>query len=340
MDQDKSPREALHCRECHYSRCYEHLLSSSKIHSSIALLAYPDGKDHKQYHQLHKEQTQSYSKRLPDVKECQRNGEAPDSSLVPYIRTYLAIKHDVCRPVVFSLSLPGFYDERIQDCDGEVCRGSVRLMFLSLTLSFEAVEDDAESGAESETLETLTARSPSVLSVLTPCPSTSVSEAEEEDDDAEMEVDIPRESSSRRSGRTTDADEDTISQPPAKKRKNMAYVLIPDKSKATVPDSTTSGKTRDAIKQKNLQSLAPYPVKNRKVKRSSLAEEGRAGNSEPPKNFIPSAEARKEKTSVPGRPKRTSSYRVNLVTTSESESSSDESCKPGSSDINRHLEYE
>jgi hypothetical protein len=126
MDKSKLPKEALYCNECHYSRCFEHLLSSSKTHSSTALLAYPNGKDHKKYHQLHKRQTQSYSKRLPEVKECQRNGEAPDPSLVPYLRTYLAAEHDVCRPVVFSLSLPGFYDERIQDCDEEVCRSFVR----------------------------------------------------------------------------------------------------------------------------------------------------------------------------------------------------------------------
>ncbi|RXW18728.1 hypothetical protein EST38_g7126 [Candolleomyces aberdarensis] len=318
LDQDKLPKEALNCNECHHSRCYEHLLLNSKMHSSIALPDYPNGKEHGKYHRLHQQQRKLYGERLTEAKECQKHGDAPDPSLVPVLRTYLAASHDVCRPVVFYQSLPGFYDERIQDCDEEVVE---------------------ESDAESEILEELAVGS--LASTLTPCPSTVVPLPAEQDaaDDVEMAVYSIRRVDGL--GLTLDDDdtEKSTPQPPTMKRKPtgqlMDYVAVPERRKSSGPASDFSAvQGKDAIKMKNLQALAsngPYTVKDRKVKRLAVAVAGRAGPSKPLKNFVPAADARKENASaLVNPPEQASSSRVKRATindhvASESESSSDDS---------------
>lgn len=112
-------RDALHCRLCHSSKCFAHILDTFKMHSSDALVAHarcPD-KDHYKYHQQHQLASTSYQESFSLIRDCQRAGTAPPEALAPIMRTEIALTHRRCRPVIYSHSTPGFYDEFIQDCD-------------------------------------------------------------------------------------------------------------------------------------------------------------------------------------------------------------------------------
>ncbi|KAF5315534.1 hypothetical protein D9611_004889 [Ephemerocybe angulata] len=115
---DKVTALGLNCKMCHNAKCFEHLLTVYNLHAADALIAWiHSDKDHHKYHKVHSNAKASYMEHRDQVKLCQRLGEPPSSSVTPFFRTHIALKHSTCRPVIYSLSKPGFYDRKIQDCD-------------------------------------------------------------------------------------------------------------------------------------------------------------------------------------------------------------------------------
>ncbi|KAF6763941.1 hypothetical protein DFP72DRAFT_873813 [Ephemerocybe angulata] len=103
-------------RICNIDKCFEHLLTVYNLHAADALIAWiHSDKDHHKYHKVHSNAKASYMEH--------RDQNRRVTSVTPFFRTHIALKHSTCRPVIYSLSKPGFYDRKIQDCDERVAGG-------------------------------------------------------------------------------------------------------------------------------------------------------------------------------------------------------------------------
>lgn len=119
---DKEESHGLHCRLCHGSRCFRHLLVNSKLHAVEAISEYTANKvEHTKYHELHKESKAKYLSSAQSILNSQKLGiEGP----IEQLRAHYTLKYPKCIPSVPHRSQLGFYDDStgfIEGPDVEVC---------------------------------------------------------------------------------------------------------------------------------------------------------------------------------------------------------------------------
>jgi len=107
----------MHCKKCHRSKCYRHLLTKHKLHAIDALLAHGRDVSHAQHHSLHMGSSKKYENGLVAFQSAHAEGSEPDFS---HRRAYNAITYSYCRPSNPAFTRLGYYDQVIVN----VVRGS------------------------------------------------------------------------------------------------------------------------------------------------------------------------------------------------------------------------
>ncbi|EFI28345.1 hypothetical protein CC1G_13875 [Coprinopsis cinerea okayama7 len=105
---------AIHCRSCHNSKSFTVLLQRFHLHATVAVSAYAEATtDDKGFHKVHQEAPHKYWRKQQEMEISQIEGTRGP---IDTLRVHYALKYRTCRPWSFEWSIPGFYDEAIQDC--------------------------------------------------------------------------------------------------------------------------------------------------------------------------------------------------------------------------------
>ncbi|KAE9409568.1 hypothetical protein BT96DRAFT_528765 [Gymnopus androsaceus JB14] len=104
--------DVVHCKPCHRSTCYFHLLKDSKMHSINIILDTSRSDKDSSHHKRHLANKHTYETDLHRCLEAERKGQRPADSDFEVQMVNLALSFSKCRPINFNMNY-GWYDSII-----------------------------------------------------------------------------------------------------------------------------------------------------------------------------------------------------------------------------------